>query len=94
MEQLDSVGDAYSDEDESVNYRVVAVHTPPDVYGPKGTPLHDAIELLEGAAGPRVIRRMPAIATDEELERIRSFDQAAKGAVIAAGRDLWGFASR
>ncbi len=92
VEQVDSVGDPRSDDEgEAVDYRVVAVHTPRDIYGPKGTALRDAIEVLEGAAGARVIKRMPAITTNEELERIRSFEQAAKDAVIAAGLDRWGF---
>ncbi len=91
VEQVDGLGYPRSDEGEVVDYRVVAVHTPRDVYGPTGTPLRDAIDLLEGEAGARVIQRMPAVTRADELERIRSFEQAAKDAVIAAGLDRWGF---
>lgn len=91
VEPVGEVGDVDSGESTTVEYRVVAVHSPRDIYGPKGSPLRDALETLEGHAGLRVIAKMPPLTTHDELDQIRAFEKAAKDAVIAAGEDKWGF---
>ncbi|WP_457180985.1 hypothetical protein [Mycobacteroides abscessus] len=75
----------------TVEYRVVAAHSPHDIYGPKGTPLRDLLETLEGKGRMKIIDKMPPVTSNEEWERTKAFEKAAKQAVIAADEDKWGF---